>query len=141
MQCSRKEKDCFARTPTSECLCLYDTQGFNRPCPFYKPSTYDYSVVHTFEGKTGNWKAIQGFKGRYFVSDRGEVITKTMLTMRQGKGKQGGKPFVMLEVFEGYMRCYVEDLVATSFCGITGEVEHIDLNILNNSAENLRRKE
>lgn len=93
------------------------------------------------------WKDIEGYNGKYQISNRGEV--KSFSKWSNGKILKGGKTkgspqYRYVALVNGSRReikhYYIHKLVAEAFIenprGLT-EVNHIDGNALNNCAENL----
>ena len=137
MTCSRFKKDCINLGVGRECLALTDTY-FKNGCPFYKPTQTDYNVKRIFEGRSGVWRAVRGFEGRYLVSDEGEVYNYR--NRQVAINYHNGRPYVRLEDKFGFVsRYYVEVLVADAFVGGEGKVKHKDNNALNCKASNLYR--
>lgn len=138
MKCQLKGDKCFALGAERECLALSDTT-FGRACPFFKPSPTDYDLKYVFENRPGVWKKIRGYEGKYFISDRGEVMNsrKTILKISYRKDR----PYINLENGDNIARYYIALLVADAFVPGAGQgkICHRDGNTLNCNAENLYR--
>ena len=138
MKCQHKSDKCFALGAERECLALSDTT-FGRACPFFKPSKTDYNIKYVFEGRPGVWKKIRGYEGKYYISDRGEVMNsrKTILKVNY----RNNRAYISLESGENIARYYIERLVADAFVPKAGQgkVCHKDGNTLNCCADNLYR--
>lgn len=138
MICLQDRTDCVFNA-YGKCEILRDTK-FNRPCPFYKKGTTEVIRDHYIQGKNGIFRDIQGFNGRYYIGEYGEVVSKygNTITLKHTKS---GKPIVQLQRASGnYTTITVAILVADAFLGGSGEVEHIDGDIRNCERWNLRRK-
>lgn len=86
----------------------------------------------------GNWKEVQGFGGKYKVSDKGRVCNAKTGRVLSPFTRGSGYLAVRLYSAGKGVSCYVHRLVAETFCAGSGVcVNHIDLNKANNCAENL----
>ena len=139
MKCQYADGRCFALGAERECLALSETTFANR-CPFFKPSPTDYTIRYTFDNRPGTWVKVRGYNGKYYVSDRGEVMNAQRAYLQIHYRK--GRAFVRLYDGTNTARYYVAVLVADAFIPGAGEgkVAHKDGNTLNCSAENLYRK-
>ena len=92
-----------------------------------------------------NWRPVKGFEGKYEVSDKGNVKslnynkTGRERMMRQQNDKDGYK---RIGLFNGkrQVHIFVHRLVAEAFIDNPNnysEINHLDEDITNNSAENL----
>lgn len=87
------------------------------------------------------WKEIEGFRGKYFVSDLGRVKNKDGRIISQ-HARKNRYSYVEVELrLDGARHCCkVHRLVATAFIENPDhypEVNHKDENHLNNRADNL----
>lgn len=140
MTCSRYKRDCANLGVGRECLALSDTQFGQKECPFYKPAETNYFTKYVFNGRSGVWRAVRGYKGRYFVSDMGEVFNYR--NREVNVSYLNGRPFVKLQDEYGFVaRYYVAVLVADAFIKGEGKIEHKDNNPMNCRADNLYRSE
>lgn len=138
MKCLQKRIDCiFCRD--EYCDILSDTR-FNRPCPFYKRGLKEPLRDCFFEGHNGVFRNIRGYDMKYWVSEYGEVITYKGVTLTQTPDK-GGELIVRLQKdkFSKHSTARVKILVADAFIPGTGMVTHVDGDINNCAAYNLRR--
>lgn len=87
------------------------------------------------------WKQIEGFEGRYEVSDTGRVrsITRKNIIYRKPVTNAGGYLKVQLRKGGKVRGFYVHRLVAAAFIGIPDgmTVNHLDGDKANNRVENL----
>lgn len=87
------------------------------------------------------WKKMEGFGGRYSISDCGEIYSHTRNTiMRQHSNKDGYKRIFLVDESGGRRGYYVHRLVAKEFCGGFSEgleINHKDLDRGNNNYTNL----
>lgn len=86
------------------------------------------------------WLPINGYDGRYFISDNGRVKNSAGLIMKQCKVKRGRRNGYLNVMLSGRKRFYIHRLVATHFILNPNElpwVNHKDGNGLNNHKNNL----
>lgn len=120
------------------CTILHDTH-FKRACPFFKPKVKACPRDYEFIGHIGNFRLIDGFDGRYFVSEYGEVINRKGETMSRKYDKYGC-PVMCLRLPNGKQTtARVARLVANAFLPGAEPVENIDGDPDNCELTNLRR--
>ena len=137
MKCKQKKTDCHFNNGGT-CDILTDT-NFTRSCPFFKKRTAVKPRDWEFEGHNGNFRLVEGFDGRYFVSEYGEVINRKGDILSR-KADKTGHPVVNLRRENGtWTTGRVAVLVANAFMPGYGAVEHIDGDVDNCELTNLIR--
>ena len=91
------------------------------------------------------WKVIEGYKGKYLISDHGRVKSLKNLKPRILKAFANNKGYWRVALSEDGVSHHflVSRLVATAFCPNPDPennttVDHVDHDISNNRADNLR---
>lgn len=135
MKCLQNRELCmFIRD--GKCDILEDTH-FTRPCPFFKERPPEILLDKVVDGAV--YRSIKGYDGKYFVSEKGDVInftgrkiTKTVINNRLT---------VQLtdDLTRKKLRRYVAVLVADAYIPGTGSVGFLDNNPLNCERWNLYR--
>ena len=137
MKCTKGHSNCFRCGPEGECLIL-TARPKRQPCSFYKRTEFDYDTPFLHEKYGGVWKMVRGWDGKYWVSNKGEVLGgHGIVTRRYLKDKA----YVRLYDYGFISRTYVADLVADAFVPGDGEIIFKDKDFRNCKAENLERKE
>lgn len=140
MRCQRVDKTCFSCMPEGECGALEDTDWGGAPCPFYKPTEYDYDTELVFEGKFyGRFKRVRGFGNKYLVSEYGEVINSIYQKMKVHLTERGN-PYVKLLYYGNSMHIYLAAVVADAWVEGRGKLDFKDNDPTNCTAENIYRR-
>ena len=137
MICLQRRYDCTFNCER-ECEILRDTR-FNRPCPFYKKRVLQRARDWDFPGHNGIFRQIEGYDGKYFISEYGEVINKRGDTINRKRDRQGHPIVALKRPNDSWTTARVAVLVANAFIQGYGTVEHIDGDVDNCERFNLRR--
>lgn len=137
MICTQRKYDCIFCF-NGECDILRDTH-FSRACPFFKKRKTERIRDWEFDGHIGMFRVIEGFDGKYFVSEYGEVINRRGDTISRKKDRMGHPIVSLKRPTQTWTTARVAVLVANAFLQGVGSVEHIDGDVNNCERFNLRR--